>query len=167
MNLVYKNDLSFKQGFKHLENLNVTRYMSFKEFGQHEWTRIILSHIHEDMFWVGEIPIMIKNDMIHKLTIIINEYSNPMNVKNVKRLVETNLKSVSNGRNMKLDKVEEIDVKLINKIIRCKMNYSFRVNSIPIELINTTYIMTTRREKVNMCEILRQHLVEILMFLLL
>lgn len=50
MNLVYNNNLTFKQGFEHLETLNNKKHMFFEEFVQHECTRIILTRIHDDMF---------------------------------------------------------------------------------------------------------------------
>ena len=36
MNLVYNNELSFKQGIENLEVLNVTRNMFYTEFENHE-----------------------------------------------------------------------------------------------------------------------------------
>ena len=53
------------------------------EFGNHEWSRI-----DEDMFWVGDIPFIIDDEMIHKLTSLSNEGCNLVNEKNIKKLVE-------------------------------------------------------------------------------
>ena len=89
-----------KQGFQHLEELNIIRYMFYIEFDNHKWSRIILSRIHEGIFSIGDIPIMIDNDMIHKLTSLSNERCNPVNEKNVKILVDTNLKTKFDGGNM-------------------------------------------------------------------
>lgn len=114
-------------------NLNITKHIFFTKFDNHEWKRIILrewkriilSHIHEDIF-------MNENDMIHKLTGLSNEGSNLVNIKNVNKLVETNLKIISKGRNMKLDMIKECDVRLVSNIIGYNMNYSSRLNSIPV-----------------------------------
>lgn len=103
---------------------------------------------------------MIDNDMIHKLTRLINKGTNPVNENNVKTLVEINTKSVSYGRNMKLDKINLIDVRFISKIIGYKINYSSRVNSILPRFIHVAYMMILGNEKVNICKIFRQRLVD-------
>lgn len=81
--------------------------------------------------WVGDVPVVIENEMIHKLTSLRNEGSNPIHTKNVKKVVESNLKIKSDGRNMKVDMIEQVDIRLVRKIIGYKMNYSSRLNSIP------------------------------------
>ena len=91
------------------------------------------------MLWVGHIPVMIDNDMIHKLTSLSNEGSNPNNEKSIKKLVETNIELVSYGRNMKLDQVKKIDVRIIRKIIGYKINYR--------GLIRAYYMMTIGKRK--------------------
>lgn len=60
-------------------------HMFCTDFDNHEWSRIILSCIHERMFWVGDVPVMIDNDMIHRLTGSCNEGRNPVNEKNVNK----------------------------------------------------------------------------------
>ena len=50
------------------------------------------------MFWVGETPIQIDNEMIHKVTRLRNEGCNLVNEKNVKKLVEGNLKTKSDAK---------------------------------------------------------------------
>lgn len=58
--------------------------MFYMDFDNHEWSRIILNRIHESFFWVGDMPVMIDNDMIHKLTRLSNEGRNPVNEKECK-----------------------------------------------------------------------------------
>lgn len=74
--------------------------MFYIDFDNHEWSGIILRIFHEGIFWVADIPIMIDNNMIQKLTGHSNEGFNLVNEKNVKQLVEPNLKTKSDGRNM-------------------------------------------------------------------
>ena len=102
---------------------------------------------------------MIDNDMIHRLTWLLNGGINTVNKKNANKLVETNLKNKSNGRNMRLDMINETSVILIRKIIGYKMNYNPRLNSMLAIFIHATYLMTIKKEKVNMCETLTQELV--------
>ena len=83
-----------------MSGLNTVKHMLYMGFDNLEWSRIILRRTHEGMFWVGDIPIMIDNDMIHKLTSLSNERCNPVNEKNVKILVDTNLKTKFDGGNM-------------------------------------------------------------------
>ena len=85
--------------------------------------------------------------MIHKVTGLCNEGSNPVNEKNVKKLVETNLKTKSDGRNMRIDLIAETDVRVLSKIIGYKMNHSSRLNFVPAQFIHAAYLMTAKREK--------------------
>lgn len=124
------------------------KYMSHTKIDNHKWSRTILSRIHEGMFWVGDILVMIDNDMIHRITSLCNEGCNLVSEKNAKKMVETSLKSKFDGRNMRIDLINRMDVRIINKIISYKMNHSSRVN---FGLIHATYLMIIKREKVNMC----------------
>ena len=80
--------------------------MFYREFNNHEWSIIILSHSHKGMFWVGDFLAMIENDMIHRLTSLCNEGRNPINEKNVKKMVEINVKTKLDGRNMRIDLIK-------------------------------------------------------------
>ena len=51
---------------------------------------------------------MIDNELIHKLTSLSNEGCNLVNEKNVKKLVDTNLKIEFDRRNMRLDLITKI-----------------------------------------------------------
>ena len=77
--------------------------MLHTKFDNHEWSRIILRRIHEGIISLGDIPIMIENNMIHMLTCLSNEGINPMNERNVRKLVEMNVKIKSDGRNTRID----------------------------------------------------------------
>lgn len=87
--------------------------------------------------------------MIHRLTRLSNEGINLVNEKNVKKMVETNLKTKSNGRNIRINLIKDDDVRIIKKIIGYKMNYSSRINYIPTRFIHATYLMTIKKEKIN------------------
>lgn len=75
-------------------------------------------------------------------------------------MVETNLKTKSDGRNMTIDLIKKIDVRVINKIIGYKINHSSRLNSVPTRFLSVTYLMKTKKEKVNMYEIMRHQLLD-------
>ena len=49
-----KNDLSLNPEFMHLERLNLVRLMFYMDFDNEEWTRIILSRVHDDLLWLGD-----------------------------------------------------------------------------------------------------------------
>ena len=53
--------------------------MFYTEFDNHEWTRIILSRVHDDLLWLGDSQIVIDDDLIHKVTGLSNEGCNPVN----------------------------------------------------------------------------------------
>ena len=65
-------NLSLKPNYAYLNELNLINYILFIEFDNHEWSRIILRRVHKEMFWVGDIPIIIDNDLIHKVTRLRN-----------------------------------------------------------------------------------------------
>ena len=50
-------------------------------------------------------------NLIHEFTGLHNEGSSPLSEKNVKKLVEINIGSISNGRKMKVDKIKHVDVR--------------------------------------------------------
>lgn len=57
------------------------------------------------MFWLGDAHVTIDNDLIHKVTGLSNEGCNPINDTNVRKLVEKNLFTRFDGRNMKVDTI--------------------------------------------------------------
>ena len=67
---------------------------------------------------------------------------------------------MSDGKNMKVNMIKEVDVRLVCKIIRYKMNYSSRLNYVPTRFIHATYMMIVEREKFNMRQILRHQLLD-------
>ena len=54
LGVMCNNNLSLKFEYVHLEDLNLVKYMFYTEFDNHEWTQIILSRVHDDMFWLGD-----------------------------------------------------------------------------------------------------------------
>ena len=62
---------------------------------------------------------------------------------------------MSDGRNMKIDKFKQVDLRLILKIIGYKVNYNTRLNYVLTRFIHATYMMTVEKENINMCDILR------------
>lgn len=67
---------------------------------------------------------MLDTDIIHKLTVLSNEDSNPINVNNLMKLVESNMKKMFDVRNMKLNMIKETNVRLIRKINGYNMKYN-------------------------------------------
>ena len=59
-------------GDKEIQDLNLVKYMFYTKFDNHEWTQIILSKIHDNIFLLGDAQIVIDNDLIHKVTRLSN-----------------------------------------------------------------------------------------------
>lgn len=89
---VLNGNLNLKPKFAHLLDLNLVKCMFYKKFDNHDQSQNILSQVHEEIFWVGDSPILIDNELIHKVK---NEGFNPINEKNMKELVEETLKTNS------------------------------------------------------------------------
>lgn len=152
--------LSLKYKYAYMNELNLNKYMFYMEFDNHEWTRIILSQFIEEFFWVGDVPIVIINESIHKVIGLRNEGCDTVNDGNVRKTVETNLQTKFDGRNMKVDMIQDKGVKVLRKIMGYKLNHSSRVNSMPIGFMHATYIMAVEKKKVNMCETIRVQLLD-------
>ena len=87
--------------------------MFYTYFKNNEWTRIILSKVHDDFLWLGDSIICIDNDLIHKVTGLRNEGGNPINIKNLCKIVEANLNIYFDGKNMKVNNIQDDGVRLI------------------------------------------------------
>lgn len=69
-------------------------------------------------------------------------------------MVETNLNTRFDGRNMKVDTIQDKGVKLLSKILRYKFIHGSRVNSMPTGFLHIAYVMVVMGRKVNLCEII-------------
>lgn len=87
-----------------------------------------------------------------------NEGCNPINEKNVRNMVETNLNTRFYGRNMKVDSIQDKRVKLLSKILGYKFNHGSRVNSVPTRFLHGAYVMVLEGRKFNLCEIIKLQL---------
>lgn len=81
--------------------------MLYTDFDNHEWTQIILRRVHDNILWLGDSIICIDNDLIHKVTSLNNGGCNLVNIKNVRKIVETNLNTYFDGRNMKVNSIQD------------------------------------------------------------
>ena len=85
--------------------------MFYMDFDNNERTKIILSRVHDDLLWMGDSIICIDNDLIHKVTGLSNQGSNPKNIKSVHKLVAKNLNTYLDGRNMKVNSIQDDGVR--------------------------------------------------------
>ena len=99
------NNLSLKSEHAYLEQLNLVKHMFYTNFDNHEWTRIILRRVHDDLLWLGDSIICIDNNLIHKVVGLNNGGCNPVNIKNVCKTFEENLNTYFDGRNMKINNI--------------------------------------------------------------
>lgn len=61
-------DKTFTEEFTHLENHPIIKYATAYEFYESEWIKILLSRIHDDLFWIGEVPFRITTNLIYEMT---------------------------------------------------------------------------------------------------
>ena len=113
-----------------------------------------MSRVHDDLLWLGESLICIDNDLIHKVIGLSNEGCNPVNIKNVCRIVETNLNTRFDGRNMKVNTIQDGGVRLLSKILGYKFNHGSRIDSVLARFLHASYVMPVKGEKVNLCDII-------------
>ena len=151
---IYNNDLSLKPKYAYLEQLNLVKHMFYMDFDNYEWTRIMLRRVGDDLLWLGDSLICIDNDLIHMVTSLRNEGYNPVNIKNVRKIAKTNLNTRFDGRNMKINHIQDDGVRLLSKILGYKFNHGCMIDSVPARFLHATYVMAVKGEKVNLCDII-------------
>lgn len=152
--------MTFKEGFEHLGQNDVVKYMFCYEFDSENWTKTILSRIHDDFFWIGDNVIDISEDLIHEVTRLCNQGSIPLNEKNVKKFVIENTKSTYNGREIVISQIKKDDVRFVKKIIATKLCSSSRDDGLVARFVHVTYKVCVEKVQVNSCEILRIQLID-------
>ena len=108
--------------------------MFYIDFDNHEWTRIILRRIHDDLLWLGDSIFSIDNDLIHKIIGLSNRGSNLVNIRNVCKIFEANINTYFDRRNKKFNSIQDDGVRLISKILGYKFNHESRIDLVPANL---------------------------------
>ena len=70
-----------------------------------KWVRIVLIRVHDDLLWLRESIVCIDDESIHKVIGFPNKGSNSVNTQHAHKLVEANLNSYFNGKNMKVNTI--------------------------------------------------------------
>ena len=95
---------------------------------------------------MGESVVCIDDDLIHKVIGFPNKGSNPVNTRHACKLVETNLNTYFDDRNMKVNTIQDESVRVISKILGYKFNSSLRVDSVPTKFIHMAYVAVNGEE---------------------
>ena len=82
-----------------------------------------MSRIHDDLLWLGDSIVCINNDLIHKVTGLSNKGSNLM-------IVEANLNMHFDETNMKVNSIQDGEVRLLRKFLGYKFNHWSRIDSV-------------------------------------
>ena len=90
---------------------------------------------------------MIDDDLIHKVTRLSNEGCNPMNEKNVRKMVQTNLFTRFDGRNMKVNTIQDKGVRLLRKILGYKFNHGSRIDLVMAGFLHASYVWLLKGRK--------------------
>ena len=114
---IFKNNLSLKLEFAYLEMLNLVKQMFYTDFDNEDWIKIILRRVHDDLLGLGDSMVSIDNDLIHKVTGLHDEGSNLMNTRHAHKIVEANLNTYFNGKNMKVKNIPDEGVRVISNIL--------------------------------------------------
>ena len=76
-----------------------------------------------------------------------------MNIKNTHKIVEKNLNTCFDGRNMKVSNIKDDGVRLISKILGYKFNHGSRIDSVPTRFFHVAYLVVKGKD-VNLCDII-------------
>ena len=88
-----------------------------------------------------------------------NKSSNPFNTRHARKIIEANLNTHFNGRNMKVNNIQDEGVRVISKILGYKYNHLSRLDSIIASFIHIAY-MEINGEEVNLCKIVHTQLLD-------
>lgn len=153
-------DKTFLDEFSHLDNNSIIEYAITYEFYESEWIKILLSRIHDDLFWIGEVPVRITTNLIHEMTRLPKTEAILPTSKDVRKLVEQACKSHSDKRGMKIEPIEEKDIKLMSMILGYRFQHENRVNSVSTTTISIAIILVKENGDFNLCETLHAQLMD-------
>lgn len=114
----------------------------------------MLSRIHDDLFWIGDVLVRITRDLIH-LMIGFSRIGVILPVgKDVIKMVEQVCKSRSDKCGMTFEPIEKLEIKLISMILGYKFHHTNRVNSVSVGTILAAIHLVQEDGEFNLCEIL-------------
>ena len=73
-------------------------------------------------------------------------------------MVEENLNTRFDGRNMKVNSIQDEGVRLLSKILGYKFNHGSRLDLVLARFLHVAYIMAMKGENVNLCDIIQTQL---------
>ena len=115
-----KLDYSFEDEYVHLTDNAIFEYSNGHELNEPKWVKILLSSIHDDLYWIGEVPIHITADLIHKMNGLPKTGPVLPTGKNVKKKVEQVCLSRSDRHRMTIDSIKADFIKLVTMILGYK-----------------------------------------------
>lgn len=69
-------------------------------------------------------------------------------------MVETNFNMRFDGRNMKVNNIQDDGVRNLRKILGYKFNHGSRIDLVLVGFLHVAYVMAIKGEKVNLCDII-------------
>lgn len=147
-------DKKFMDEFTHLENHPIIEYATMYKFYESEWIKILLIRIHDDLFWIGEVLVRITADLIYEMIRLSKTDAILPIGKDVRKLVDQACKSWSDKHRMKIEPIEEKDIKLMSMILEYKSQHANRVNSVSTTTILAAIKIVKENGEFNLCEIL-------------
>lgn len=154
-------NMSFKDEFTHFTNHPIIEYVTAYEFYELEWIKILLSRIHDDLFWIGEVLVHITSDLIYEITELSKTGAILPTGKDVRKQVEKACRSRSDKHGMTIEPIEESkDIKLIAMILGYKFQHANRVTSVFVETILVAIRIIRKNGDFNLCEILCTQLLD-------
>lgn len=120
----------------------MVKYTFYHEFYNEDWSKIILTRIHDEKFWIGDNVIDISAKLIHEVTRLCNQGSIPLNEKNVKKIMIENTKSTYNGRGIIISQIKKDDVtfvRFVSKMISTKLYSSSSDDELAARFVHASY----------------------------
>ena len=75
-------------------------------------------------------------------------------------MVDKNLNTRFDRRNMKVNSIQDDGVRLLSKILGYKFNHGSRIDSVLARFLHAAYVMATKGEKANLYDIIYTKLLD-------
>lgn len=153
------NSENVKPEHKIIETLGFTKILYIPEFPK-DVIRIVLSRVHGEFFWLDEIHKITKED-VKAVTGLPTTGKRPDKNKKVSNDLVMNLTgATSDRRSLRVNDVIDINVRFVSMILGYKSTHANGLNSVSSLCIKSAYDMVMDNVKIDICEWLKDELID-------
>lgn len=157
--VICDNFRNVKPEHKIIETLGFIEILCIPEFSK-DVIRIVLSGVHGEFFWLDAIHKITKEAM-KVVTGLPSTGKRPDKTKKVSNDLIMNLTgATSDKRSLRINDVIDINARFVSMILRYKVAQENRLNPVSSLCIKSAYDMVTNNVKIDICEWLKDELID-------